>query len=559
MKHNPTEDAPKTQPILIQELIKRFDLPDDAWSPRGWHMAKIDPAAVPARAKRPQSGHLILVTAIHPTPAGEGKTTVTLGLTQAFHAQGYRVMGALREPSLGPVFGRKGGATGGGQAQVIPQAEINLHFTGDLHALTAANNLMAALLDNHLQQGNPLKIDPRKIVWKRCIDLNDRSLRHCIIGLGGSTHGYPREENFQITVATELMAVFCLAHDLADLKTRIGQMRVAQTLSGDWLTVSDFGVQGALCALLVDAFKPNLVQAIGGAPVLIHGGPFANIAHGCSSLRSTQLALDLADVVVTEAGFGADLGAEKFVDIKCRLANLKPAAAVLVATLKALKYAGGCLTPAEYNQPNQEALSRGLENLLRHIQNLSAFNLPVIVALNPFDTDSEAEQTWLIETLKAHDITALCCPVYQQGGGGAQGLVEALKPVLAHPPAPLNYAYPLTDRYTEKIERLAQQVYGAAGVSYGSGVQKQLEELDRVAPGLPICVAKTPYSFSDQPSLIGSPRDFVINIRGCSLSAGAGFVVVYAGNILTLPGLSAHPAAEHIDVEVSSGRLIGIH
>ena len=523
----------------------------------GKYKAKIDLKLLDDRADRPD-GKLILVTAINPTPAGEGKTTTTVGLADGMRRLGKNTVVALREPSLGPVFGVKGGAAGGGYAQVIPMEDINLHFTGDFHAIGAANNLLAAMLDNHIQQGNILDIDVRRITWKRCVDMNDRQLRNIVCGLGGKVNGVPREDGFDITVASEIMAVLCLADSLTDLKARLGRMVVAYSRSGAPVTAHDLRAEGAMAALLKDAIKPNLVQTLEGTPAFIHGGPFANIAHGCNSVTATKLSLKLADYVVTEAGFGADLGAEKFLDIKCRMADLHPSAVVLVATVRALKSHGGVAKP-DLNKPNVEAVRKGAANLERHIDNIkNGFGLPVCVAINAFPTDAPEEMAVIEEVCAKAGVKCALSEVFAKGGEGGKALAETVLSIMPEAPQPIQYTYDLGASLPEKIEAVAKKIYRADGVTYTPAAKKMLDDLAAMGYGeLPVCIAKTQYSFSDNAKLTGAPTGFKMNVREVRLSAGAGFVVVICGSIMTMPGLPKHPAAMDIDVD-AEGRITGL-
>ena len=508
-----------------------------------------------------KQGKLILVTAINPTPAGEGKTTVTIGLADTLRRIGKNSLVAIREPSLGPVFGVKGGAAGGGYAQVIPMEDINLHFTGDFHAIGAANNLLAAMLDNHIYHGNALNIDPKRIVWRRVVDMNDRQLRHIIDGLGAKTDGCVREDGFDITVASETMAIFCLASDLTDLKARLGRIIVAYNRAGEPVTASQLNAEGAMTALLKDALKPNLVQTLEGTPALVHGGPFANIAHGCNSVIATRAALSLSDYTVTEAGFGADLGAEKFLDIKCRLSGLKPDAVVLVATIRALKYNGG-VAKTDLSQENLDALQRGLPNLLKHIENLTqVFQLPVVVAINHFTQDTDAEVALLKHSCEALGAQVAICKVWAEGGAGGEELAHAVVQLCennANDDQPLSLTYPDNASLSEKIHAVATRIYGADGVTFTSAAQKQLDQLTALGFGhLPVCIAKTQYSLSDDPSKLGRAQNFQLHISNVTVSAGAGFVVAISGSIMKMPGLPKIPAAEKIDVD-ADGRISGL-
>ena len=543
--------AAKMRPIT--EIAAELGLQGQDVIPYGHYKAKLNHLL--AKSDRPE-GKLILVTAISPTPAGEGKTTTSVGLADAMNAMGKKTMLCLREPSLGPVFGIKGGAAGGGYAQVVPMEDINLHFTGDIHAIGAANNLLAAMIDNSIQQGNPLNIDPRRITWKRCMDMNDRQLRFIVDGLGGKINGTPREDGFDITVASEVMAVFCLAKDLTDLKERLSRIVCAYTYDGKPVTAGQIGAAGAMTALLKDALDPNLVQTLENNPAIIHGGPFANIAHGCNSAIATKLSLKLADYVVTEAGFGADLGAEKFLDIKCRYAGLNPAAVVLVATVRALKSHGG-VAKADLNKPNAEAVRAGAANLTRHIENLQGFGLPVCVAINAFPTDTAEEMAVIHEICAKVGVPCALSEVFAKGGEGGKALAETVLSIMDDT-ARVQYTYPLEASLTEKIEAVAKKIYRAAGVNYTAAAKKTLDELTALGYGnLPVCIAKTQYSFSDDAKLICAPEGFTMNVREVRLSAGAGFVVVICGNIMTMPGLPKHPAAMDIDVD-GEGKITGL-
>ena len=522
----------------------------------GKYKAKIDLKLLNDRADRPD-GKLILVTAINPTPAGEGKTTTTVGLADGMRRLGKNTVVALREPSLGPVFGVKGGAAGGGYAQVIPMEDINLHFTGDFHAIGAANNLLAAMLDNHIQQGNALGIDPKRITWRRCVDMNDRQLRSIVDGLGGRMQGVPREDGFDITVASEVMAVLCLASDIPDLKARLGRIVVGYTYDDAPVTAADLKAAGAMAALLKDALKPNLVQTLEHTPALIHGAPFANIAHGCNSVTATRMALKLGDYAVTEAGFGADLGAEKFLDIKCRMAGLKPDAVVVVATVRALKHHGGA-AKAELGREDLAALERGLPNLLQHVDNIkNVFGLPCVVAVNAFPTDTEAELKLVEEKCRELGVNAALSEVWAKGGAGGTALAEEVVR-LCEQPSDFRYSYALEGSIEEKLETICRRVYHADGVALTPAAQKQARRLTELGFGeLPICMAKTQYSFSDDPSLLGAPRGFTVTVRNLKVSAGAGFLVALTGDIMTMPGLPKVPAAERIDVD-ENGRISGL-
>ena len=524
----------------------------------GRYKAKIDPQLLKDRAERPD-GKLILVTAINPTPAGEGKTTTSVGLADGLRKIGKNAVAALREPSLGPVFGVKGGAAGGGYAQVVPMEDINLHFTGDFHAIGAANNLLAAMLDNHIQQGNALGIDIKQITWKRCVDMNDRQLRQIVDGLGGRIQGVPREDGFDITVASEVMAVLCLASDITDLKARLGRMIVAYTFDGKPVTAHDLKAEGAMTALLKDALKPNLVQTLEGTPTLIHGGPFANIAHGCNSVTATRMALKLGDYVVTEAGFGADLGAEKFLDIKCRLAGLRPNAVVIVATVRALKSHGG-VPKAELNTENLDALEKGLPNLLHHVNTIrNTYHLPCVVAINAFPTDTEAELRLVEDKCRELGVRAVLSEVWAKGGEGGKALAEEVVRLCEQPSAEaFTFSYPTDTTLVNKLNAIVQRVYGGAQAVLTPAAQKQAERLTELGFGdLPVCMAKTQYSLSDDPTLLGAPKDFAVTVRSLKVSAGAGFIVALTGEIMTMPGLPKVPAAEKIDVD-ENGRITGL-
>ena len=538
----------------IAEIAAGLGLADEDVIPYGRYKAKINHRLIHKASKQ---GKLILVTAISPTPAGEGKTTTSVGLADAMNALGKKTMLCLREPSLGPVFGVKGGAAGGGYAQVVPMEDINLHFTGDLHAIGAANNLLAAMIDNSIQQGNPLNIDPRRITWKRCMDMNDRQLRFIVDGLGGKVNGTPREDGFDITVASEVMAIFCLATSISDLKERLAKIVCAYTYDGKPVTAGEIGAAGAMTALLKDALDPNLVQTLENNPAIIHGGPFANIAHGCNSVMATKLSLSLADYVITEAGFGADLGAEKFLDIKCRMAGLKPSCVVLVATARALKYNGG-VPKAETGKENLEALEKGLPNLLQHVSNITTvYKLPCVVAINRFPTDTEAELK-LIET-KCREL-GVNVALSEVWGKGGEGGVELAKEVirLCEQPNDFTFSYELNCSIKEKIEAIAKKIYHADGVNFTANAEKQIKTLTELGyDHMPICMAKTQYSFTDDQTKLGAPRDFTITVRNVKVSAGAGFLVALTGEIMTMPGLPKVPAAERIDVD-ETGKISGL-
>ena len=550
------EIAQQAQMRPITEIARAAGIDEENLCPYGRYMAKVNPAPY---AAQPDRARLILVTAINPTPAGEGKTTVSVGLADGMTVLGKKAMLALREPSLGPVFGMKGGAAGGGYAQVLPMEQINLHFTGDLHAITAANNLLAAMVDNHIQQGNALGIDPRRVSWRRCLDVNDRQLRQIVSGLGGKPNGMPREDGFDITAASEVMAVFCLAKDLTDLKARLSRLVVARTFAGKPVTAGDLHAAGAMTALLRDAMQPNLVQTIDGTPCLMHGGPFANIAHGCNSVIATKTAMKLADYVITEAGFGADLGAEKFLDIKCRQSGIWPDAVVLVATVRALKHHGGC--PKEtLNQEGLDYLDKGMENLLAHIDHIrNVWKRPVIVAINRFSADTPAEMEKVRAACAAAGAPCELCDGWAQGGKGVTALAQLVADVAdAQPKEAPSYTYPDELPLKEKIEAVAKRVYGAERVTFGAGVVKQLQSMEAEGYGTcPVCIAKTQYSFSDNAKLLGAPKGFTLAIRAVRLSAGAGFVVAFAGDIIAMPGLPKLPAAEQIDVD-EDGKIVGL-
>lgn len=540
----------------INEVAKQLQISEDELELYGKYKAKISDDFM-EKIKDNPDGKLILVTAINPTPAGEGKTTTSVGLGQAFGKLGKKAVIALREPSLGPCFGVKGGAAGGGYAQVVPMEDLNLHFTGDFHAITSANNLLAAMLDNHIQQGNELQIDTRSVVWKRCLDMNDRVLRNVVVGLGAKTDGVVREDHFVITVASEIMAVLCLADDMKDLKERLGRMVVAYNYEGMPVTAADLKAVGAMAALLKDALKPNLIQTLEHTPAIVHGGPFANIAHGCNSVRATKTALKMADYVITEAGFGADLGAEKFMDIKCRMAGLAPDAVVLVATVRALKYNGG-VPKTELNKENMDALQRGIVNLEKHIENLQKYGVPVVVTLNSFVTDTEKEISFVRDFCEERNCEFAISEVWEKGGEGGIALANKVLDTLEHKESHFKVLYENDLSLKEKIEKVAQEIYGADGVDYAPAAVKQLKKLEELGFGkLPVCMAKTQYSLSDDPSLLGRPKDFRINVREVYVSAGAGFVVVLTGAVMTMPGLPKNPAAFNIDVD-ENGVITGL-
>ncbi len=549
------EIAQQTKAVPITQIASRLGIDEDDLELYGKFKAKISEDLISSSADAPR-GKLILVTAINPTPAGEGKTTTSVGLGDALSRLGKKTVIALREPSLGPVFGVKGGAAGGGYAQVIPMEDINLHFTGDMHAITAANNLLCAMLDNHIHQGNSLRIDVRRILIRRCMDMNDRELRNIVAGLGGKINGVPREDGFIITVASEVMAILCLSADINDLKKRLGKILVAYNTDGDPVYAKDLHADGAMTALLRDAIKPNLVQTLEGTPALMHGGPFANIAHGCNSVRATKLALALGDYCVTEAGFGSDLGAEKFFDIKCRLSGLRPSAVVIVATVRALKYNGG-VPRAELSAENTDALSRGIVNLGAHIKNMQKFGVPTVVAINRFGTDTDAELEMIEDYCKENGADFALSEVFAKGGEGGLDLAKKVVEAVERP-SEVSFMYPDDAPVREKIEALAKNIYGADGVDYTTQALKALADIEKLdIKGLPVCVAKTQYSLSDDPKLLGRPEGFRITVRDIRLSSGAGFVVVYTGDIMTMPGLPKSPAAERIDVD-SSGTITGL-
>ncbi len=553
------EIAQQAKMLPITEIAAPLGISPEELEPYGHYKAKLSESLYAKTACRPD-GKLILVTAINPTPAGEGKTTVSVGLGQAMAKIGKKAVLALREPSLGPVFGIKGGAAGGGYSQVIPMEDINLHFTGDIHAMTAANNLLCALLDNHLQQGNELKIDTRRILFKRCLDMNDRALRNIIVGLGGKVNGVPREDGFQITVASEVMAILCLASDLEDLKKRLGSILVAYNTDGEPVYARDLHAEGAMTALLKDALKPNLVQTLEHTPVLIHGGPFANIAHGCNSVRATKLALKLGDYVVTEAGFGSDLGAEKFFDIKCRYAGLKPSCVVLVATVRALKYNGG-VDRSELTTPDVDALRRGIINLRTHIENMFKYHVPVVVAINRFHTDSDEELAFIADYCRKMGVETSMCEVFAKGGEGGMDLAQKVVDTIAMTEEggeQFRPLYRLDQSIAKKVETIAKEIYRADGVKFLPQAAKALAEIEALGyGGLPVCIAKTQYSLSDDPKALGKPENFQITVRDVRLSAGAGFVVVLTGDIMTMPGLPKKPAANSIDCD-NNGSIKGL-
>ncbi|MGI6150466.1 MAG: formate--tetrahydrofolate ligase [Christensenellales bacterium] len=540
--------AQETQMLPIEQIAQKAGIDPSSIEPYGRYKAKLDLSVLDQKGK--QKAKLVLVTAINPTPAGEGKTTTTVGLADALQKLGKNAIVALREPSLGPVFGVKGGAAGGGYAQVVPMEDINLHFTGDFHAIGAANNLLAAMLDNHIHQGNSLNIDPRRITWRRCVDMNDRQLRFVVNGLGGKANGVPREDGYDITVASEVMAVLCLSESITDLKERLARMVVGYTYQDEPVTAGNLKAQGAMAALLKDALKPNLVQTLEHTPALVHGGPFANIAHGCNSVIATKAAVALGEYAVTEAGFGADLGAEKFFDIKCRKSGLTPDAVVLVATVRALKHHGGAKKDA-LSTPDVKTLQAGLPNLFQHAKNIKeVFGLPCVVAINRFPTDSEEELALIEDECKKRNLPVALSEVWAKGGEGGIELAKAVIALCEAGGGDFSFCYDLNRSLFEKIETVVQRVYGGAGVAFTAAAKAQLERLEKLGySNLPVCMAKTQYSFSDDPALLGAPEGFSITVRGAKVSAGAGFVVVLTGQIMTMPGLPKSPAAERIDVD----------
>ncbi len=541
------EIAQEAQMVHVKEVAAKLDITEEELDLYGKYKAKLSDELI-HRIENNPDGKLVLVTAINPTPAGEGKTTVTVGLGQALGKMGKKASIALREPSLGPCFGIKGGAAGGGYSQVVPMEDLNLHFTGDFHAITSANNLLAAMLDNHIQQGNALNIDTRQVVWKRCMDMNDRVLRNIVVGLGSKMDGYVREDHFVISVASEIMAILCLANDMEDLKDKLSKIIVAYTVDGKPVTAADLKAVGAMAALLKDALKPNMIQTLEHTPAFVHGGPFANIAHGCNSVRATKLALKLSDIVVTEAGFGADLGAEKFLDIKCRKAGISPDAIVLVATVRALKYNGG-VAKADLSNENVEALKKGIVNLEKHIENLQQFGVPIVVTLNQFITDSEAELAYVKEFVENKGCDFALAQVWEKGGEGGLALAEKVVDILENKKADFKMLYEDDMSLEDKIHTIATKIYGADGVNYTAAAKKQLAKITELGYGnLPVCMAKTQYSLSDDQTKLGRPTGFDINVRDVYVNAGAGFVVAITGSIMTMPGLPKVPAAENIDV-----------
>ena len=550
------EIAQRCEMQPITEIAARAGIDDKYVEQYGKYKAKIDLSLM--KENKNPDGKLILVTAITPTPAGEGKTTTTIGLADGMRRIGKNVMVALREPSLGPVFGIKGGAAGGGYAQVVPMEDINLHFTGDFHAIGAANNLLAAMLDNHIKQGNELNIDVRRITWKRCVDMNDRQLRFITDGLGGVANGVPREDGFDITVASEIMAVLCLSESITDLKERLARIIVGYTFDDKPVTCADLKAQGAMAALLKDALKPNLVQTLEGTPALVHGGPFANIAHGCNSVTATKLAMKLGDYAVTEAGFGADLGAEKFLDIKCRAAGLTPSAVVLVATVRALKMHGG-LAKTELGKEDLTALGNGLPNLLRHVSNIkNVYGLPCVVAVNRFPTDTDAEIEFITDKCRELGVNTVLSTVWAEGGKGGEALAREVVRLCEEEKGDFRFSYPLDCTIEEKIDAVVRKVYGGSGINILPAARKQIDKLASLGfVGLPVCIAKTQYSFSDDPTLLGAPEGFTVTVKNVKISAGAGFIVVLTGDIMTMPGLPRRPAAERIDID-ENGKITGL-
>ena len=549
------EIAQSAQMQDIRRIAEKLNISEDELELYGKYKAKISLETWQRIKDRP-NGKLVLVTAINPTPAGEGKTTTSVGLADAFHKQGKKVAVALREPSLGPCFGLKGGAAGGGYAQVVPMEDINLHFTGDFHAITTAHNLLAAVIDNHIQQGNTLDIDVRRVGWKRVLDLNDRALRHVVIGMGGKAHGVPRETGFDITVASEMMAILCLASDLEDMKKRLGEIVVAYTRDGRAVRAKELNVTGALTLLFKDAIKPNLVQTLEGTPAFIHGGPFANIAHGCNSVMATKFALKFADVVVTEAGFGADLGAEKFLDIKCRFAGIHPDAVVIVATVRALKMHGG-MDKKDLGKVDMSALERGMQNLEKHIENIQKFGLPAVVAINAFPTDTKEELDFVETACNKRGAEVALSEVWAKGGEGGLKLAEKVEAAMAKP-NDFHFMYDTEQSVEEKITAVVKEIYGGDGVAFTAAAQKQLAEIKELGfDKMPVCMAKTQYSLSDDAGKIGRPTGFTVTVRELRISAGAGFIVALTGNILTMPGLPKHPAAENMDID-NEGKITGL-
>ena len=548
--------AQETKMLHIREVVAPFGIKEDDLDLYGKYKAKVSDELW-NKVKDNPDGKLVLVTAINPTPAGEGKTTISVGLSQALNKAGKKTIVALREPSLGPCFGIKGGAAGGGYSQVVPMEDLNLHFTGDFHAITSANNLLAAMIDNHIQQGNELGIDTRQITWKRCVDMNDRVLRNVVVGLGAKADGVVREDHFVITVASEIMAILCLCNDINDLKERLGNIIVAYNYDGKPVTAKDLQAVGAMTALLKDAIKPNIVQTLEHTPAFVHGGPFANIAHGCNSVRATKTALKLSDIVVTEAGFGADLGAEKFFDIKCRASNIKPDAVVLVATVRALKYNGG-VAKQDLSVENIEALKKGIVNLEKHIENIQKYGVPIIVTLNSFVTDTEQEYQYIKTFCEEKGCEFALAKVWEQGGDGGIELAEKVIHILETKESNYQPLYPLTMPLKEKIQTIASEIYGAKEVAFSAGASKSLQQLEQLGfSNLPVCMAKNQYSLSDDQTKLGRPTDFTLHVREVYVNAGAGFVVVLTGNVMTMPGLPKQPAAINIDVD-DNGTIVGL-
>lgn len=549
--------AQEAQMLPIKEVVKKIGMTEDDLELYGKYKAKISDEYIQKCSSNPDA-KLVLVTAINPTPAGEGKTTVSIGLTEGLCKMGKNAIVALREPSLGPCFGIKGGAAGGGYAQVLPMEDLNLHFTGDFHAITSANNLLAAILDNHIHHGNELKIDTKRIVWKRCVDMNDRALRNIIVGMGTKADGVVREDHFIITVATEIMAILCLASDMKDLKARLGRIIVAYDVNNNPVTADDLKATGSMAALLKDAIKPNIIQTLENTPAIVHGGPFANIAHGCNSVRATKAAMKMADIVVTEAGFGADLGAEKFLDIKCRLSGLKPDAIVIVATVRALKYNGG-VPKEELSVENMEALRKGIANLDKHIENMQKYKVPIVVTLNSFITDTQAEYDYIKEHCEKSGCEFALSKVWAEGGEGGKELAKKVIDTLENKKSEFQLLYDDELPLKEKINTIASEIYGADEVTYTAAAEKELNRLTQMGFGnLPVCMAKTQYSLSDNPKLLGRPEGFTINVRDVYVNAGAGFVVALLGTILTMPGLPKVPAAERIDYDTDNDKITGL-
>ena len=551
------EIAQEAKMSHIRDIAGRFGIAEDELEFYGKYKAKLTDE-LEKRVAGNKDGKLILVTAINPTPAGEGKTTISIGLTEALNKLGKKTMAALREPSLGPCFGIKGGAAGGGYSQVVPMEDLNLHFTGDFHAITSANNLLAALLDNHIQQGNELQIDTRQVVWKRCLDMNDRVLRNIVVGLGAKADGVVREDHFVITVASEIMAILCLATDMADLKKRLSEIIVAYNYAGEPVTAGDLHATGAMAALLKDAIKPNIIQTLEGNPAIVHGGPFANIAHGCNSVRATKMALKLSDYVVTEAGFGADLGAEKFLDIKCRKTGLRPDAVVIVATVKALKYNGG-VKKENLSEENLEALKSGIVNLDKHIENMQNFGLNVVVTLNAFATDTEAEHNFIKEHVEGMGCEFALARVWEKGGEGGIELANKVLKAIEKEQKPFTLTYSDDMGLKDKVKAIATKIYGAKDVSFAPAASKMLDKIEKMGfANFPVCMAKTQYSLSDDQTKLGRPEGFTLNVRDAYVSAGAGFVVILTGSIMTMPGLPKVPAADNIDFDETTGKITGL-